>query len=122
MRRKHIDLALRQQLLVLASAELRARASQDLSLLGPPLHFADRARDGWHWLKAHPEGPLLAVGVLALLRPRRAVRWSLKLWGAWRMWRKLRRVLVASGVFPLDPNPDAAPSRGGSPSPSPSRR
>jgi hypothetical protein len=105
MRRRHLELALRQQLLLLNSAELRARAARDLSTFEAPLQAADRVRAGWQWLKAHPEGPLTAAAVIALLRPRRALSWSLKAWGAWRFWRKLRRGLIASGLYAVDPAP-----------------
>jgi hypothetical protein len=113
MRSKHVELALRQQLLLLRSAELRASAADDLLALQPPLRWADRARDGWQWVKGHPAVPLTAVAVIALLRPRRALRWSLKAWGAWRMWRRLRRTLVAAGVLPQAASPASAGSPGG---------
>jgi hypothetical protein len=90
-RDRALVLALRQRELLLHSALQRQALVQDLHALAPPLGLADRVRGGLHWLRAHPELPLAAVVVIALLRPRRALRWSTKVWAAWRLWRKLRR-------------------------------
>ena len=66
----------RQHRLLLRSTELRGRLAADAVVLRRPLALADRVREGWRWLRAHPEVPLAALVVVAVLRPRRAWRWG----------------------------------------------
>ena len=47
-------------------------------VLQRPLALADRVHEAWRWLRAHPEAPLAALVVVAVLRPRRAWRWGLR--------------------------------------------
>jgi hypothetical protein len=47
--------------------------------------------EGWRWLRAHPEAPIAAFVVVAVLRPRRVWRWGWKLWWGWRTLRGLQR-------------------------------
>ena len=79
----------RQRLLLVRSTELRLRLAEDAVALRRPLALADRVRDAWRWLWAHPELPLTALVVVALMRPRRVWRWG---WQAWFAWRRVRRV------------------------------
>lgn len=81
-------LLLRQQSLALRSTELRLRLERDIVGLAPTLALVDRGVAGLHWFRAHPEYPLGAAAVLALLRPRRALRWGLRLWWGWRSARQ----------------------------------
>jgi hypothetical protein len=92
-RERATALALRQQLLRLRSTELRGRLAADAAVLRQPLAVADRLREGWRWLYAHPEAPVAALVVLAVLRPRRVWRWGWKLWWGWRTVRRLQRRL-----------------------------
>ena len=87
------DLRLRQMALVLRSAELRLDLATQGSRLQTPLAVADRVREGFGWLRTHPEAPLAAAVVLAVLRPRRVLRWGMRLWWGWRSWRRLQRTL-----------------------------
>ena len=87
------DLRLRQMALVLRSAELRVDLATQGSRLQAPLAVADRVREGFSWLRTHPEAPLAAAVVLAALRPRRVLRWGMRLWWGWRNWRRLQRTL-----------------------------
>jgi hypothetical protein len=84
----------RQRRLLLRSSELRGRLAADAQVLRRPLALADQVRAGWRWLRAYPELPVAAVVVVALLRPRRALRWSWRGWAAWRRWRRLQRWLA----------------------------
>lgn len=88
--------ALRQQRLLARSTMLRAALARDLQALEGPARWADQGLAGWRWLRAHPEWPLAGVALVALLRPRRAWRWSLRLWWGWRQGRRLRRWLAAA--------------------------
>lgn len=91
--RRAAALARRQQQLLARSAELRGRLATDAAVLGRPLALADRVREGWRWLAGHPEVPLVAVVVVVVLRPRRALRWGLRAWAAWGTLRRVRRRL-----------------------------
>lgn len=86
-------LARRLQLLLARSSLLRAELGLHAAELQRPLALADGVRDGWHWLRTHPQWPAGAVVVLALLRPRRALRWGLRLWAAWGVVRRLQTQL-----------------------------
>jgi hypothetical protein len=93
-RQRATALALRQQVLLLRSTELRGRLATDAgALLGRPLALADRLRQGWRWLRANPAAPVAALVVVTVVRPRRVWRWGWKLWWGWRMWRRLQRRL-----------------------------
>jgi hypothetical protein len=80
--------------LTLHSAQLRQSLAVQAAPLRAPLAMGDRIRDGWQWLRAHPEAPIAAAVVIAVLRPRRAWRWSVRLWWGWRSWRQLQRRLA----------------------------
>jgi len=86
-------LALRQRVLLVRSAELRGRFAADAAVLRRPLALADRVHEGWRWLRAHPEAPMAALVAVAVLRPRRAWRWGLRLWWGWRTVRRLQQQL-----------------------------
>jgi hypothetical protein len=80
----------RQLALLSRSADLRARLGAEMATLVPAVRWADRARDGLLWLRDHPEWPVGAAIVLAIARPRRTLRWGLRLWSGWRLWLRLR--------------------------------
>lgn len=87
------DWAGRRAALVQRSRALRAGLVADAQALRPALTAADAVRDGLHWLRAHPLWLAAAVALLALRRPRRALRWAWRwgprLWavrGAWQQW------------------------------------
>ncbi len=94
-RQRATALALRQQVLLLRSVELRGRLAADAAVLQRPLALADRVHEGWRWLRANPAAPIAAVVVVAALRPRRVLRWGLRLWWGWRTLRRLQRRLQA---------------------------
>jgi hypothetical protein len=92
-RRRADEVRLQQMALLLRSAELRLEVATQGARLQTPLAVADRVREGWDWLRAHPEVPIAAAVVIAVLRPRRAWRWGVRLWWGWRSWRRLQRQL-----------------------------
>ena len=94
-RQRATALALRQQVLLLRSVELRGRLAADAAVLQRPLALADRVHEGWRWLRANPAAPIAAVVVVAVLRPRRVLRWGLRMWWGWRTLRRLQRRLQA---------------------------
>jgi hypothetical protein len=85
--------AARRAVLVQRSRALRAGLVADAQALRPVFTAADAVRDGVHWLREHPLWLAGAVGLMALRRPRRALRWvwrwGPRLWamrGAWQRW------------------------------------
>jgi hypothetical protein len=89
-RRSAEVLALRQQRLLMRSQALRQRLASDAAAWQAPLRWADGAVAVWTWLRGHPEAPLAALAVVLLLRPRRALRWGLRLWSGWRLLQRLQ--------------------------------
>lgn len=85
----------RQLALLARSAELRAGLSDDLARLQAPLAVADTAQQGWRWLREHREAVLVGGALLALLRPRRTLRWLTRGWWLWQSARRWRPWLEA---------------------------
>ncbi|MFT3820316.1 MAG: YqjK family protein [Rubrivivax sp.] len=93
-----LALTRRQQRLLLRIAQQRREAALAWQDLQPPLRLAERVRQAWQWLRAHPEWPLAAGVALVVLRPRRAWRWGLRAWWGWQHWQRLRRWLLQAGL------------------------
>lgn len=85
---------IRRERLLMRSQLLRLQLAQNAAPLRTPLSLVDQARDGLHWLGRHPEWPLGGALALMVLRPRRALGLSARLWSAWRMWRKAQRFMA----------------------------
>lgn len=85
-------LQLRQMELRLRSAELRVKLSRDALALRRPLGAADRFYQGYLWLRERPQwllgGSGGLVAVLAVLRPRRLLRWVGKGFWAWQLFKR----------------------------------
>ncbi len=108
MNRPARQLALRQQLLLLRSAELRRDFIEQTAPWQAPLSLADQLQAGWHWLRGHPEAMAAGALTLAVLRPRRAWRWGMRLWWGWRLWQrvqKLSRLQPAAAASTRPPSP-----------------
>ena len=86
---RELELLLQRQRLQARSVLLRDRLVQQAQPLAAPLALADRLGEAWRWLKRHPEVPLAGVAALALLRPRRMMRWAGRLWWAWGALQRL---------------------------------
>jgi hypothetical protein len=84
------ELAERKQQVLIRSAELRVSLTHQVQALSSPLAVADQAVAGAQWLRTHPAWPLGAMAVLAVLRPRRALRWASRLLVGWRVYAKAR--------------------------------
>ena len=89
---RELELQLRRQQLQARNAVLRDRLAQQMQPLAAPLAMADSLRHAWRWITQHPELPLAGVAALALLRPRRMLRWASRLWWAWGAWRRMKRL------------------------------
>ncbi len=95
--RRALVLAHRQRALLMRSVALRAQFAADLQVLAPPLRLVDHVQAGWRWLRANPAAPAALLVVLAVLRPRRALRWGLRLWWGWQALRRLQRSVQGFG-------------------------
>jgi len=86
-------LRLRQMALRLRSAELRVQLANDALALRKPIALADRVYLGYLWLRERPHWLLGGAGgmaaVLALLKPRRLLRWTGSGLWAWRLLNRL---------------------------------
>jgi hypothetical protein len=98
MNQRARQLAMRQQLLLLRSAELRRDFIEQAAVWQTPLSLADRVHQGWQWLRAHPQAVAAGAVTLAVMRPRRAWRWGMRLWWGWRLWQRLQR--AQHGLMP----------------------
>lgn len=89
------ELALHQQRLVTRSANLRHAMGVHAAPLQKPLAVVDQAWWATQWLVRHPEWPLGALLLVALLRPKRVLIWGTRLWWGWRALQR-SRLLVKS--------------------------
>lgn len=94
MNPKALALLQRQQVLLMRSTELRLALANDARVLEAPLDWADQALAAGRWLRANPQWTMAAALVLALWRPRRALRWGGRLWSGWRLWQRARHWLA----------------------------
>jgi hypothetical protein len=88
------ELQVRRERLRLRSAELRLHVAADAGVLVAPLALADQAGAALRWLRRHPQVPLLALGLMFVARPRRALRWAARLWWGWGLWQRGQRWLA----------------------------
>jgi hypothetical protein len=56
-----------------------------------PAALADQLGAGLAWLYQHPQWPAGVLALLLILKPRRALAWTGKLWWLWKSARRLRR-------------------------------
>ena len=84
------ELVLRQQRLLLRSAQLRLTLADQLQAIKRPLAVADRAQTALQWLYCNPLWPLGALMLVLVLRPQRAVLWGGRLWLAWKTFERAR--------------------------------
>ncbi len=89
---------LRRLELVGESSQLRERLAAHSRAVAPILGWADQARAGVQWLKAHPWVPALAGFLLLWRRPRAAWRWGSRLWAAGGLVRRALVLWQALGV------------------------
>ena len=87
------DLAVRQQRLLVRSAQLRLVLSDQALVLRRPLGLADQAQSGLQWLYRNPQWPLGALVLVVLVRPRRAIVWAGRLWWTWKSLKQARHWL-----------------------------
>lgn len=87
------ELTQRRQRLLVRSAELRMTLAAQAQVLQVPLALVDQARAGVYWLRSHPQWPLGALALLAVVRPRRTLRWATRLWWSWGLYQRMQQWL-----------------------------
>ena len=97
------ELMVRQQQLLARSAQLRFTLAEQAQVLQRPLALLDQARHGLRWLQRNPQWPLGAVLVLLVLRPRRILLWTGRVWWAWGTFKRVRSWLATSPLRGLLP-------------------
>lgn len=96
MNPRFVELALRKQRLQLRSAALREDLARHVAPLTPAFGLADHVRNGFLWLRRHPEAWVAGGVALLVARPRRLFRWTWRGVALWRSWRRLRAALSMS--------------------------
>lgn len=89
------ELVLRQQRLLLRSAQLRFTLADQSQAFKKPLALADQARDRLQWLYRNPQWPLGFLLTLAVLRPQRTLLWAGRLWWAWSAFKRVRNEMAS---------------------------
>ena len=89
------ELVLRQQRLLLRSAQLRLTLADQAQVFKRPLAVADQAQANLQWLYRNPQWPLGALLVLVVLRPRRAILWGGRLWWALKTFNRARNWMTS---------------------------
>lgn len=96
---QQVELALKKQRLQIKSAALRSEFAGNAMGLAPLFAAGDRVRDGWFWLRRHPEAAAVAGVVLLVTRPRILFRWARRGVVAWQAWSRMRAWLEARHSF-----------------------
>ena len=92
------ELVLRQQRLLVRSAQLRLTLADQAQVFKRPLAVADRTQAGLQWLYRNPQWPLGALLVLVVLRPRRVIVWGGRLLGAWNTFNRVQNWIATLPV------------------------
>jgi hypothetical protein len=81
------QIRLRRERLIARAALQREDVARDVAALAPAVRVVDGGIAAVAWVRANPGVLLLAAGVMLVLRPRRTIRWSLRLYSLWRGYR-----------------------------------
>jgi hypothetical protein len=81
------QIRLRRERLIARAALQREDLVRDVATLAPAIRVVDGGIAAVAWVRANPGVLLLAAGVMLVLRPRRTIRWSLRLYSLWRGYR-----------------------------------
>ena len=95
MNRQLLAIEAKRARLIERAAREREDAGRTLQLWAPPLDFIDRCLGAVRFVIARPPLVATAALVLALLRPRRAIKWARRAFGVWQGYRWLNRKIAA---------------------------
>jgi len=86
---RYAQLRARRERLIAKADLQRDEFAREVIVWQPALGVIDRGLAGYAWVRAHPEILVAAGAVLLVLRPRRTIRWSLRLYSAWQAYRRV---------------------------------
>lgn len=89
---------IRRERLLMRSQTLRRQIAADAQVFKPPLALVDQLRDGLRWLARNPEWPAGVLVFLLVARPAVALRWGMRAWSGWQLWRRARRFMAMTPV------------------------
>lgn len=72
----------------------RAQIANEFATLMPLFSLADRGAAAVRTIRAHPEWIAIAACALVVLRPKRALAWARRGFGAWRTWKWAKVALI----------------------------
>ncbi len=91
-----MELAMRHGALRERIATQRREFASHAGPLKSALGTADVALAGVDWLKAHPAAVGVTVVVIVVASPKRAWRWTRRVFFIWRSWQSVRNSLLAA--------------------------
>lgn len=97
MNARRLELAKRRGVLEAHIAAQREAMALHTQPLAAAVAVIDQGLAGVAWLKRHPLAVGGAVALLAVLKPRRAWRWTRRVIFVWRGWQKLHSSLLGGG-------------------------
>lgn len=97
------DLLVRQQRLLVRSAQLRLELANQAQVVQRPLALADQAQSGLQWLYHNPQWPLGALVLVMLVRPRRTMAWAARLWWTWKAVKQAQHWLTQHAISKQPP-------------------
>lgn len=89
MAERLMQIRLRRERLIARAAAQREAFAYDVEALAPAIGVVDRGIAAVTWVRAHPAVLVAAAGVMLVLRPRRTIRWSFRLYSIWQGYRRL---------------------------------
>lgn len=90
MKQRQLELALKKQRLLLASAAQREQLAVYAHGLRPIFSGADKVSAGLSWLRQHPLLVAASSAAIFITRPRFLIRMALKGFSTWRLLQALR--------------------------------
>jgi len=85
------DLQTHQARLQKRSAALRLQAAAELRQLEPAFAMGDRLVQAGMWVRRNPAYLLGALALLVVIKPRAALRATVRGWSWWQNWQNARR-------------------------------
>lgn len=94
MNQRLADIRARRERLLLKSAAQRDEVAQLVTVWHGPLGLVDRGIAVGAYVRSNPGVVLLPLAIIALLSPRRSLRWARRSFVAWRGYRWVTNLLA----------------------------